>query len=412
MHRAGLGDAMNTDTKATFINLRELQWSRFVTVTGGGGASDFSVAPFLWVVYFKVDVASLFGDFFFTPGDHRNLGVADVDPGQMISIPDAIGTVSFGLTPITTLNGKVIPPIFGAVVVLMRDGGHVTPHGIEAGHTALNFGVRAVVEQLAEMAVAQETPPSPQQIADAASSAKLNDKVAAAVQSAQSTCENLWACSGADSEIAHNIVTWSTDEFADPSETKDFSLILDQSAFSTWTVSGSVTVTSPCLPTASVSALEKAFQTIASQGATGRGDRRTPVDLRAVLDLMRTFKERKALLSDTTLAEWWTFVNRYAPELACRLATSRSMQERARPLVDALAAHLLDDDKKISPELVQESIAFLEALQTTASSRLRNDLSTAAVVMERLGGRTLHEALNVLATRSVAILKQANRRPL
>ncbi len=151
---------MSTDIRAAFISLEQLRWSQFLTVTGGGGVSNYSVAPFLWVVFFKVDRDSLFGECVFTPGDHRDLGVSDVEPGSIISIPDLLGAASLSLAPIELFNGKVVSPTFGVVAVLMRDGGHVTAHGISAGHDALNFGVRGVIEGLANISISQGSPVS------------------------------------------------------------------------------------------------------------------------------------------------------------------------------------------------------------------------------------------------------------
>ena len=87
--------------------------------------------------------------------------------------------------------------------------------------------------------------------------------------------------------------------------------------------------------------------------------------------------------------------------MAYRLATRREAQERAKPLVDELVAHLRDDDRTLSAECISHCVQFLEAIQQGATCRFRNDIQTTLGFVRRLEHRTLHVALQIAALRTV-----------
>ncbi len=92
--------------------------------------------PYLWPVFFKIDGDSFavdavgligFPTIIATNGNHGNLGDTDVDQGDRVVIPEALGTQTTLLKPIPvndpTLRmviGDDLPGIAGAVVVLME----------------------------------------------------------------------------------------------------------------------------------------------------------------------------------------------------------------------------------------------------------------------------------------------------
>jgi hypothetical protein len=389
---------MATDTRAVFINLDQLTWSSDIVVTGGGlGSSDPSATPFLWVIWFKVDADG--STCFFTPGDHRDLGVVDVGPGAVISIPESLGNQSLSVTPIEFENKEF--GFVGVVMVLMNDGGHVTAKGISAGHQALNVGVQNVIDSLLQEALGQQAAPSQSQIDQAVASANLSSKVSQAVQDAQSACENLWTVSGEDSEIGHVVATWSVEDFGSPSETKEIEIQIMASPWNIWTVGGSITVTAQCPATVSASVLANAFgDTTAEQGAE-RTRATVQPNMTTVLELMRSFRDRKSLLSQRPFNDWWNLVKRHTPELAYRLATRPQAQEALRPLIESLVAHLHDDNKTISADCIADCEKYLEAIQDGATESLRNDIRTILSLVRRLEHRTLHEALRIAATRHI-----------
>ncbi len=91
----------------------------------------------------------------------------------------------------------------------------------------------------------------------------------------------------------------------------------------------------------------------------------------------------------------------HAPELAYRLAMSRDAQQAARPLFATLVSHLKDDQKGLSAEAISSCLKCLEAVQERATSRLRNDIRSIMSVLRHLEGKTLAEALEVMASRSL-----------
>lgn len=76
---------------------------------------------------------------FTTPGSHGNLGDTDVDEGDTIPIPPAIGFQQMTLTPIPVpdfvkqLGTDDVTAIAGCIVVLMEED-NVSDDGAEAGH--------------------------------------------------------------------------------------------------------------------------------------------------------------------------------------------------------------------------------------------------------------------------------------
>jgi hypothetical protein len=163
---------MTLPTLQTLVSLDHLHCHR----EGDGLLSDDE--PYLWTAFFKVDgdtvVLDLIGDrpddeltvsdlylrgtctFVTTPGNHGNLGDSDVEAGDDVGIPSAVGESGFTLKPIpvTDRANKKIVEVFkseapavvdivgggatvGVVVVLNEEWG--TPaEAAEAGHVTFN----------------------------------------------------------------------------------------------------------------------------------------------------------------------------------------------------------------------------------------------------------------------------------
>jgi hypothetical protein len=377
-------DAMANDTRAVYISLQNLTWQ---------DSKKSSTSPFLWTAFFTIDINGV--GLTPTPGNHRDLGVSTVHQGAIISIPETLGFFGSTVTPFPFRNSPI--GIVGFVAVLLKDGGHITGHGIQAGHDAFNAGVSDILQNLLEESVEQGAPPTQDQIEAAMNSENLPKKIKSAIENAQNFWDNLWAISGADSLIGNVLGFWEISDFAEPTEIKSINLSFDNSATSNWTFTGDISVVDQCPATTSASFIKKEFVSLSAQ----RGGTQGAASLETVLDLMRDFRNRNRLLSYGAFAEWWELLKRYTPELACRLATSTEAREAMVPLIDSITEHLKDDAQLISQADINIYVTWAESIRKTASYRLSQELSSALAVLRNAEGHTLDAALKMLSTRSM-----------
>jgi hypothetical protein len=250
---------MNTPQLVT-VNLQSLKWTAALYVGGGGGVQPGvpRSSPYLWTVFFKIDgdtmkltdQAKLDGQptVVFTPGSHGNLGVGSVQVGDSISIPAAIGQWSTTLVPIPvdplleSSLGKNLPGIIGFLTVLMNQN-HVSDHGAEAGHQALNAAVQDAIAALVDTIGPTKSTITQEDIGEQI--AKIPDVVKNAIINAQSFWENLWAASGPDGQIGNQVVTWSQPDLQPPNDNQSFKRQLGD-ASNAWDLDGSVEATDIC----------------------------------------------------------------------------------------------------------------------------------------------------------------------
>ncbi len=241
------------------INLQKLEWTHFILVGGGGGVPEIpAAAPYLWTVFFKADGETLqvgadgtlagAATVVFTPGSHGNLGTRAVSVGDPISIPPSIGQWSTTLQPIPVaqvlqgLVGKEFPATIGFVAVLMYEG-HVSDHGAEAGHQALNSAVQiALANVLAKLGPGHQMVTQPD-IANA--TAQIPGEVKNAIENAQSFWENLWSASAPDQLNDFKVVTWSQPQLAAQPAMQQFPQQFGP-GWDLWRLDGSVNVVDLC----------------------------------------------------------------------------------------------------------------------------------------------------------------------
>jgi len=350
-------------------------------------------SPFLWAVFFKIDPDSLPGaTCIFSTGDHRDLGVSGMSPGAKISIPDALNSYSTSVTTIE-MGSSTLPATFGIAAVLMNDGGHVTDHGIAAGHAALNAGIQAVLDGLAINVLQTPRAPTPMDIQNAIDSYDFSGEVACAVKNAQGFWENLWARSGEDSKIGVAIQTWSQDDFNGSAETKPFTMTID----GVWTICGNVTLADECPVSTSAALLDPFFN-----GSPASEKKRRPLipSLSFLLGLMRDFRDKKQMLKETYLDDWWTLAKQHTPEIAYRLTVNKEVRDGLLVLTQQLARHLQNDELSISQETIGYIDYFLGTLSVNASTRFKKDIQNTLSLVPLFYNKTLSEALRFAASRS------------
>jgi len=183
------------------------------------GAGD--AEPFLWTAFFKIDGDTVFlneqaklqgkATVVGSPGDHGNLLNVDVDAGDSVAIPNAIGQFETLLRPIP-LQGLVqtgVPGTIGCVAVLLEED-NTSSSAIAQGHQAFTNAVRDGINQLIPQLGFGKTEPTEEDIQ------AIRNKVKTAVIDAIRNSTSLWSwLSGfgdMDDLIGSRVVTLSQKE--------------------------------------------------------------------------------------------------------------------------------------------------------------------------------------------------------
>lgn len=184
------------------------------------GDSIGSAEPYLWTVFFKIDGDTVRVDNTYTlrgtatvvttPGNHGDLGASDVDPGDDIPIPPALGVFQTTLKPIPLdlPVGDIVdfPAAIGCVVVLLEQDD--TPgDAVAAGHVALNAAVQSALDALIPTLNIVHTSPTQEEID--AMSKQIGDAVEAAIADNVSAWDWLKALGNMDDKIGTAVLRWS-----------------------------------------------------------------------------------------------------------------------------------------------------------------------------------------------------------
>ena len=184
------------------------------------GDGPGSAEPYLWTVFFKIDgdtakvnsalklegTATVVG----SPGNHGNLPNHDVDEGETVAIPAAIGEFNTTLKPIpleTPILGKdSVGGAIGCIAVLMEEDG--TPNSAVAkGHNALNSAVQSELNRLISTLGVTQQEPSDQDIKDI--EAKVGNAVENAIREDVSVWDWLGAFGNMDDKIGSVVFKFS-----------------------------------------------------------------------------------------------------------------------------------------------------------------------------------------------------------
>ncbi|HWB94654.1 MAG TPA: hypothetical protein VG605_22515 [Puia sp.] len=357
-------------------------------------------SPSLGAILFKIDqdsVSSAAAGYLIYSGNHKNLAMSGMAPGATIPIPDVLNSYS---TPVTTIcaGSTRLPALFGIAVLVMNDRGYATAYSMAAGYAAFKKGVKTVVDGLAAKAIRNGYMPRETDIDDAFNVHDLDGKVSAAAGAGQNLFENLWTRIGGRPQIRSAIHTWSQDDFDGSAETKQLSLTIDD----VWRIDGHVTLADPCPVYTSAALLDPFFHLMP---VTEKKRRSLVPSLAFLLNLLQDFKEKKQVLKEAYLEDWWRLARLHTPELAYRLTVHKETRDGLLVLTQHLMKHLQDDDRRISSETIRHIDYFLGLLSDNASSRFRKDIQQTLSMIPLLYNKTLTQALRLVASaRQDAIL--------
>lgn len=382
--------------------------------------------PYLWTVFFKIDgttatvtdAATLTGTAFthFTPGSHGNLNNTDVDAGDDLGIPPALGDFETTIVPIRggvlDVLGGDVEGVAGVVVVLMEQD-NVTDAGAEAGHAALNSAVQSVLDQIVNTRTLTMQDVTDEEIAGFTE--QIQDAVEDAVAAQQVWFDNVWSWLNADDTIGTRVFIFKQDAVGQ-NGIIEFSHRWQNHG--DWTISGNITATVMC-PANSLDAAFSGAMAMTTLSADGRVESRevidagSPRELRiakepvaaavaaegSVFDLaaLREFREG-AYQEHPGLARWWALAERNLPSAVYALFRHAELRESAYEVMKELPRVVREPDAPVSESLLENVAALAKGLRgVTRSRKLRIDAGRVLSALELVRGKTFRETAAFLS---------------
>lgn len=353
-----------------------------------------SAEPYLWTVFFKVDgdTVALGDDLFLhgtatvvtTPGSHGNLGDTDVDAGDTVIIPSAIGEFTTTLKPIPvpefvkSLGVEDVGGVVGVVTVLMEED-NVSHSGAEAGHAALNTFVQQAINSLIPTLGVTHPEVTDEDIA--ALTAGAEGAIANAIKAAQSGWDNFVSWLNADDQIGNKVFTFSHDSLA-ADGSQSFSERWKNEG--DWELFGHITATQTCPAEAAIAILQ-------GLGFMSKDVQRTSIEA------VREYRA-KQFAGNRELGEWWRLAERNTAAITDVL---RSDPDTARSKLAPVLTELMKAAANPRAPIPDSAYASLEGVLQTfvtkGSRRLRIDAKTALGVLPKVRGKDLSTAAALLA---------------
>ena len=367
-----------------------------------------SAEPYLWTIYFKIDGDTVvMGDDLFlhgtatvvtTPGSHGNLGDTDVDEGDDVPVPSAIGEFQTTLKPIPVpsfLGVDDVGGVVGVAVVLMEED-WVSDSGAEAGHAALNTFVQQAIDQLIPTLGVSNPDVTDAEIA--ALTAHAADAVSDAVASAQGFWRNVASWLNGDDELGAKTFTFSHDSLA-------------ADAFQNFSQRFTTTITERFPPNPPITIVTEDWELF------GRiqGIQQCPSDAAsAVLTKMKLLSPKDARQAATAAAEfrkrafagrrglglWWELAERNIASIARILNENPDLAKRsAAAAVLELSQALRSGKGALSKTFLTHMEEMLSLFAKDGTRRLRRDAAATLGVLPELQGKSFREIAEFLDKR-------------
>ncbi len=372
--------------------------------------------PYIWTVFFKVDGdnfaveagSGLIGSptIVSSNGSHGNLGNTDVDAGDDVPVPDAVGLWSTKLKPIPVndaglralLGEDDLPAFAGVVVSLMEEDGW--PDSLaNTGYAAFVDAVQLAVVKVAASFQHALAAPTPQQIKDAIEEVKASaaTSVKAAVKNAMSGWELIWygTFGNNDDGIGTEAFTTTTDELvATPAIPINRRWSGDESGDGDWEISG-VFRGFPQLDCH----LETLFSSSAFREARQEESRA------GSFDAMRVFRDG-AFRESPGLGAWWAEFAAASPALAMLAEQRPDVREALNGLVHDAGTWLGNGTERIGGQSLERLNTVLDALAADAPGHRSRVLRQAKCLVKRLDGASFEDGV-----RFAAEMKPVGRTP-
>lgn len=350
-----------------------------------------SAEPYLWTVFFKVDgntvqvteALKLSGSptTHNTPGSHGNLGDTDVDEGDNITIPSAIGEWETYLKPIPGPASLAnlfedMGGVIGVIAVLMEED-NVSNSGAEAGHQALNNAVRSAIQQIINTRSLSNQDVSEDELKGFTDA--IQNKVKDAIIDQQNFFENLWSAINPDDTIGVKVFIFKHDDL-DPAVDKNFSHRWHNEG--DWELFGHITSTPLC----PANALSGLFSRDVASEASVSGS----------MDAMRKFRDSD-FRAMPGLGRWFDLAERHAGRVVRMALTQPELLTSARKMIEWGGMIATQPEAKLSAEHVEHAERLFNALAEHRNHQARVDARRVLSILNVLKGKTHAEAVKLLA---------------
>lgn len=360
-----------------------------------------SAEPYMWTVFFKIDGTTCrlndslmlegTATVFTTPGSHGNLDDNDVDAGDTVQIPDAIGFQQMTLIPIPVpdfvkqAGTDDVASVAGCIVVLMEED-NVSDDGAEAGHQALNNAIQNALNSIIPTLGFTKQDISEDDIN------QLTDKVQAqvedAVQNQQNFFENIWSWLNPDDTIGTVVWKFSGDDLLKLNPT-----LLEQrwpneqhpsNDNGDWEIFGSINTTE--LPGCPANAANDIFSNLF-------GESNSNETMQAMYHFRNTEMKKHGGLS-----RWWQLAQRNAVYLKYALK-EKEIAHAAYSIFKEIPSILNNREQPIADHHFENAAKLLKHIKTgnIRNRKSRIDIERLTDALYALKGKTAGEIINMLS---------------